>query len=129
MVVKIRKPESLWPLLLGEISKDVWIKVATNLLVYLNKCCLIVIDYISKYFKRAQLPNVSSDTIITHMRSRFALLGLPKVVLGDDCCEYKLHEFKKFLNCGTSYVKLFVLGSHRVLDMWEKLFKSLREPY
>ena len=96
MVVKIRKPKSLWPVLLGEISKDVWIKVATNLLVYLNKCCLIVIDYISKYFKLAQLPNVSSDTIITHMRSRFALLGLPKVVLGDDCCQYKLHEFKKF---------------------------------
>ena len=43
--------------LLHEIAKDVWNKVATDLFVCLNKFYLIVIDYTSKYFKLALLPN------------------------------------------------------------------------
>ena len=45
------------PLLSHEIPKDVWDKAATNLFVCLNKLYLIVIDYNSKYFELAQLPN------------------------------------------------------------------------
>ena len=37
-------------------------EAATDLFVCRNKLYLIVTDYTSKYFKLAQLPNISSDT-------------------------------------------------------------------
>ena len=57
---------------------------------------LIVIDYTSKYFELAHLPNASSDTVITHMRSTFARHGKPKVVFSDNEPQYSSNEFKKF---------------------------------
>ena len=84
------------PLLSHEIPKDVWNKVATDLFVCLNKLYMIVIDYTSKYFEIAQLPDTSSDTVITHMRSIFARHGIPKVVFSDNGPQYSSHEFKKF---------------------------------
>ena len=84
------------PLLSHEIPKDVWNKVATDLFVCLNKLYLIVIDYTSKYFEIAQLPDTSLDTVITHMRSIFARHGIPKVVFRDNGPQYSSHEFKKF---------------------------------
>ena len=71
-------------LLSNEIPKFVWNKVAIDLFVCLNKLYLTVIDYTSKYFELAQLPNASSDTVITHMRSIFAQHGIPKVVFSDN---------------------------------------------
>ena len=47
--------------------------------VCLNRLYLIVIDYTSKFFELAQLPNASSDEVITHMTSIFARYGIPKV--------------------------------------------------
>ena len=64
--------------------------------VCLNKLYLIVIDYTSKYFEIAQLPDTSSDTVITHMRRIFARHGIPKVVFSDNGPQYSSHEFKKF---------------------------------
>ena len=65
--------------------------------VWLKKSYLIVIiDYTSKYFELAQLPNASSDTVITHMGSIFPRHGIPKVVFRDNGSQYSSHEFKKF---------------------------------
>ena len=68
---KYRNVNPREPLLSHEIP-NVWNKIATDLVVCLNKLYLIVIDYTSKYFEIAQLPGASSDTVITHMRSIFA---------------------------------------------------------
>ena len=84
------------PLLSNEKPKDVWNKVATDLFVCLNELYLIVTDYTSKYFETAQLPDVSSDTVITHMRSIFARHGIPKVVFSDNGPQYSSREFRKF---------------------------------
>ena len=45
---------------------------------------LIVIDYTTKYFGLAQIPNASTDTVITHIRSIFASNGIPEVVFSDN---------------------------------------------
>ena len=84
------------PLLSHEIPKDVWNKVAIDLFVCLNKLYLIFIDCTSKYFELAQLPNTSSDTAITHMRSIFARHGIPKVVFSGNGPQYNSHDLKKF---------------------------------
>ena len=47
------------PLLLHEIPKDVWNKVATDLFVCLKKFHLIALDYTRKHFELGQLPNAS----------------------------------------------------------------------
>ena len=65
------------PLLSHEIPKDFWNKVATDLFVCLSRLYLNVIDYTSKFFELAQLPNASSDEVITHMTSIFAQNGIP----------------------------------------------------
>ena len=80
-----------------EIPEDVWNKVSTDLFVCLNKLYLIVIDYTSKYFELAQLPNLSasSHSVITHMRIIFAQHDIPKVVFSDNGPEYTSHEFEK----------------------------------
>ena len=70
-----QKYRNLKPLLSHEIPNDVWNKVAIDLFEYLNKLYLIVTDYTTKYFQLTQLPNASSDTVITHMRSTFARHG------------------------------------------------------
>ena len=85
-------------LLSHEIPKDVWNKVATDLFVSLNKLYLIVIDYTSKYFEIAQLPDASSDTVITHMRSIFARNGIPKVVFSDNGPQYSSLESWDFIH-------------------------------
>ena len=84
------------PLLPHEIPKDVWHKVVTDLLVCLNKLYLVVIDYTSKYSELVQLPNASSDRVITHMINIFARHGIPKIVFSDNGPQYSSHEFKKF---------------------------------
>ena len=81
-------------LLSHEIPKDFCNKVATDLFVYLNRLYLIVIDYTSKIFELAQLPNASSDKVITHMRSIFARYGTPKVVFSEN----KFTKFSKSWN-------------------------------
>ena len=83
------------PLLLHEIPKDVWNKVATNLFVCLNKLYFIVINCTSKYFELAQLTNASSDTVIIHMRSIFVRHGIPKVIFSDYGPQYSSREIKK----------------------------------
>ena len=82
--------------LLHEIPKDVWNKVGTDLFACLNKLYLIAIDHTSQYFKLAQLPNSSSDTVITHIRGIFAQHGIPKIVFSDNGPQYSSHKFKKF---------------------------------
>ena len=56
-------------------------EAATDLFVCRNKLYLIVTDYTSKYFKLAQLPNISSDTKQIRVWVRqvyFDNLGYPK---------------------------------------------------
>ena len=102
MIINCSSCQKYWnlnprePLLSHEIPKDVWNKVATNLFVCLRKLYLIVIDYTSKYFEVAHLPNASSDTVITHMRSIFARHSISKVVFSDNGPQYNSHKFKKF---------------------------------
>ena len=68
---KCRNVDLCEPLLLHEIPMDVWNKVATDLFACPDKLYLIVIDYTSKYFELAQLPNASPDIVFTHMKSIF----------------------------------------------------------
>ena len=72
------------PVLSHEIRKDFLNKIATDMFVCLSKLYLIVIDYTSKYFELAQVPNTSSDTFITHMRSLFVWYDIPKAVFNDN---------------------------------------------
>ena len=93
---KYRILNPLEPLLSHKILEDVWKKVATDLFVCLNILYLIVIDYTTKYFELAQLPNPLSDTVIIYITSIIARYGIPIVVLRDNRPQYSSDEFNKF---------------------------------
>ena len=64
--------------------------------VRINISYLIAIDYANKCIKLAQLPNISSDTVIIYMRSIFAQHGINKVVFSDNWPKYSSQKFKTF---------------------------------
>ena len=74
--------------------------------VCLNEFFVNVINYTSKYFEIPQLPNASSDIVITHMRSIFARHGKSKVVFIDNGPQYCSHGFNKFSKSWTELLKL-----------------------
>ena len=79
-----------------KIPKDVYNELASDFFVCINMSYLIAIDYANKYFKLAQLPNISSDTVIIHMRNIFAQHGINKVVFSDNRPKYSSQKFKTF---------------------------------
>ena len=64
----------------------------------LKEFYLIVIDYTSNYLELTQLPNVSSDTVITRITSIFARLGISKVVFSDNGTQNSSYKFVKSLD-------------------------------
>ena len=84
------------PLLSQKIPKDVYNKEGNDLFARLSILYLIVIDYTGKCFRLAQLPNTSSNTVITHMISIFRKHSIPKVIFSDNRPQYSSQSFKTF---------------------------------
>ena len=53
-------------------------------------------DYFSRYFEIARLPDTKSSTVVTHMKSIFARHGIPREVRSDNGPQYTSQEFRKF---------------------------------
>ena len=120
------------PVLSHEISKDVWNKIATVLFVRVSKLYLIVKDYTSKYFKLAQLPNVSSAKCL--IISHYPFVYLHKMAYRKQHFVTMDHNIvhmnlRNFLNHGTSYTRLSILSSLQIMGLWRELFKPLRKLY
>ena len=72
------------PLMPTEMSNHPWERVATDLFKWQKLQYLIVVDYYSWYTEGAKLGSTSSPTVIKHLKSIFALHGIPKVVMSDN---------------------------------------------
>ena len=53
-------------------------------------------DYFSRYFEIAKLPDIKSSTVVTYMKSIFARHGIPREVKSDNGLQYTSQEFGKF---------------------------------
>lgn len=74
-----------------DIPSKVWVKVGTDLFNLFKNDYLIIVDYFSKYFEIAQLPDTQSDTIISHRKSIFARHGMPEIVIGHNGPQFLSH--------------------------------------
>ena len=63
------------------MTKLPWQRVGTDLLEYKGTQYVLVTDYFSHYIEIAKL---SSDAIITHLKSMFARHGIPQYVVSDN---------------------------------------------
>lgn len=74
-----------------------WEKVGTDLFTWSGCDFLIVIDYYSNYPEIAKLESITSNSVITHLKSIFARHGVPKVLMSDNGPQYSSLEFKNFV--------------------------------
>ena len=70
--------------------------VATDLFTWDKSEYLIVVDYHSRYFEIAKLPDTKSTTVITHTKSIFARHGIPSEVISDNGPQYSSKDFSLF---------------------------------
>ena len=95
LIVTLVKNIVIWILLILFYRIKCQRKLGITIIMYVLASYLIVIDDISKYFELAQLPNASSDTVITHLRSIFAPEGIFKAIFSDNGSHDSWYEFKK----------------------------------
>ena len=97
-------------LLQHTVPEKPWINVATDLFHYFDQNYLILVDYMSKYFKVCQLQNLTSEKVITKMKSTFSRFGIPEETVSDNGSQYASRSFVNLLKYTTSDTQ------HRVLN-------------
>ena len=73
-----------------------WEMVATDLFTWDKAEYLIIVDYHSRFFEVAKLPDTKSTTVITHTKSAFARHGIPSELISDNGPQYSSKEFELF---------------------------------
>ncbi|XP_060079947.1 uncharacterized protein K02A2.6-like [Ylistrum balloti] len=86
------------PIIQEEIPNRPWQKLASDIFYMGSEKYMILADYSSKYFEISNIPNVTSSTVIQHMKSHFARHGIPEVLRTDNSPEYASAEFQVFMN-------------------------------
>ena len=84
------------PMILSRIPSKPWEMVATFMSTLDKSEYLIVVDYQSRYFEVAKLPDTKSTTVITYTKSIFARHGIPSEVISDNGPQYSLRDFSLF---------------------------------
>ncbi|PFX21905.1 Retrovirus-related Pol polyprotein from transposon 17.6 [Stylophora pistillata] len=73
-----------------------WEMVATDLFTWDKSEYLIIVDYHSRYFEVAKLPDTKSTTVITFPKSMFARHGIPSEVISINGPQYSSKDFSLF---------------------------------
>ena len=71
-------------------------KVVTDLFTLNKSEYLIIVDYHSRFFEVAKLPDTKTNTVIIRMKSAFARHGVPSEVISDNDPQYSSKEFEFF---------------------------------
>ena len=83
-------------LLQHTVPEKPWTKVATDLFHCFNQTYFILVDYTSKYFEVCQLRNLTSEEVITKIKSSFSRFGTPGDIVSDNGSQYTSREFREF---------------------------------
>ena len=84
------------PMIPSQLPSKPWEKVATDLFTWDKWEYLIIVDYHSRFFEEAKMPDTKSNTVITHIKSAFARHGTPCQVISDNDPQYSSKEFESF---------------------------------
>lgn len=85
------------PLINHEIPYKPWNKIGCDILYMGRVMYLLVIDYYTKWVELVMLSsNAHSQTVIQHLKSMFARLGIPSIMISDGGPQFNSLQFKKF---------------------------------
>ena len=73
-----------------------WQRVGTDLMDFKGENYLVVIDYFSKYIELGLLKSLTSEEVISHLKSIFARHGIPETVVSDNGTQYSSSKFASF---------------------------------
>ena len=57
---------------------------------------LVTVDYYSRYIDIAQLPNITSSSVINKPKNSFAHHGIPDTLVSDNGWQFSSAEFQQF---------------------------------
>ena len=112
------------PMIPSRIPSKPWEIVATNLFTWDKSEYLIIVDYHSRYFEVAKLPDTKSTTGITCTKSIFARHGIPSEVISNNGPNTPQRSSHFLLNSGNSNTLLSVHYTPRQMALWRRKFKQ-----
>lgn len=84
------------PMIVSELPSFPWQKIGTDLFMWKQKTYLLVIDYYSRFIEIAKLASMTSNEVISHLKSIFARHGIPQYVVSDNGTQYSSQQFQDF---------------------------------
>ena len=105
------------------VPEKPWTKVATDLFHCFNQNYLILVDHTSKYFEVWQIQKLSSEEVITKMKSSFSRFGIPEeiVTMGHNIHQGSLMNLLKYTTSDTWHR---VLNTLKAMDLWKGQYKQ-----
>ena len=91
-----RRQNAKEPMIPFRVTTKPWELVATDLFTWDKSEYVIIVDYHSRFFEVAKLPDTKRITVITHLKSAFARHGIPSEVISDNGPQYSSKEFESF---------------------------------
>ena len=73
-----------------------WQRLGTDIFTFNSKNYLITVDFYSGWFEIDLLNNMLSQTIISKLKSHFALYGIPDVLISENRPQFAYKYFKDF---------------------------------
>ncbi|KAG1682227.1 hypothetical protein GQR58_011230 [Nymphon striatum] len=124
------------PLCPSHLPARPWQKVATDIYEFRKSQYLLVVDYYSRFIEVAKLEDLTSGTVIIHLKSIFARHGVPETVCSDNGTQYTAEEFDKFArDYGFEHMKMSPRHSsgngevERAVKTLKGLLSSAADPY
>ncbi|KAG1667797.1 hypothetical protein GQR58_018255 [Nymphon striatum] len=84
------------PLMTWGVPTARWQMVAQDIFTYMSKQYLITVDYFSDYWEVDEIPDMTSETVISCTKEHFARHGIPFLVITDNGRQFVSAEFEDF---------------------------------
>ncbi len=84
------------PMYASELPSHPWQKVGKDLFMWKQHKYLLVVDYYSRFIEIAKLSCMTSEEVITHLKSIFARHGIPQYVISENGTQYSSQLFSDF---------------------------------
>ena len=123
-------------LLVHEILGKPWEKVGMDLFRIKGKDYLIVVDYLTDFFKFPELPDLSGSSVVQAAKQQFAHHGIPVWVHSDGGSQFAAREFSVFSHAwgfehtlSSPYNSQSNGKAELAVKIAKKLWKRSKDPY